>query len=453
MNTRNRGLSWNNFRNADGLTDHGISALAANDEIIWIATAFSTRQDGESLSSGGGLHYSTDRGQTWVPVSQPVDDGTVDTLDYGTNKVLALAITTVVNNVTFDIALTTNAVWIASFAGMLRKSTDRGLSWERVILPPDNLNSISPTDSLDFDLAPTSGRIGLRGNLNHRVFSVFASDDTTIWVGTAGGINKSTDGGASWQKYSHQNQPNSISGNFVVALNEHRWSSNKILWAATVNAESQDEIRGISFSDDSGLNWKTALLGEFAHNISFKDSIVYVATDGGLYRSSDKGSSWARSGTIYDKTSLHRFSSSAVYAVATLGDTVWVGGPEGIAFTVDRPGEPFGSEWKIFRTYRPIGSASTTYSYPSPFSPDDEVVRIHYAVPTAFSAVTIRIFDFAMQPVRTLIRNAQRAGGREYDEIWNGLDDTGKRVANGVYFYRVEVGNEEPIWGKILAIQ
>ncbi|MBI3004386.1 MAG: hypothetical protein HYY49_03115 [Ignavibacteriales bacterium] len=456
MNTINKGLSWNNFGNTGDLTNRGISALAVDDESIWIATAFTTMQDGESLSSGGGLYYSSDRGQTWTFVAQPIDVGTVDTLDYegGNNKILALAITTVVNNVTFDIALTKNTIWIASFAGMLRKSTNRGLTWDRVILPPDNLNSISPNDSLDFDLAPTSGRVGLRGNLNHRVFSLFASDDSTIWVGTAGGINKSTDGGISWQKYSHQNQLNPISGNFVVALKEQRWASKRVLWAATINAEAADEIRGVSFSADGGQNWKTALLGEFSHNISFQDSIVYVATDGGLFRSSDEGATWSRSGTIYDKQNLHRFSSSAVFAVSAMGDTVWVGGPEGITYTLDAPLQPFGSEWKVFRTYQTLAEPSATYSYPSPFSPDDEVVRIHYTVSrSSAQSITIRIFDFAMQPVRTLIQNAQRAGPREYDEIWDGNDNSGKRVANGVYFYRVEVDDAEPIWGKIFAIQ
>lgn len=116
--------------------------------------------------------------------------------------------------------------------------------------------------------------------------------------------------------------------------------------------------------------------------------------------------------------------------------------------------QPFGSEWKVFRTYQTLAEPSATYSYPSPFSPDDEVVRIHYTVSrSSAQSITIRIFDFAMQPVRTLIQNAQRAGPREYDEIWDGNDNSGKRVANGVYFYRVEVDDAEPIWGKIFAIQ
>ena len=451
--TTNGGKTWFNFANTGTFDLKGISAVALRNDLAWVATAFSTKQNGETLSSGGGLHYSTNRGQTWAYVPQPIDAGTVDTMVYGVNKIRTLAITTTVNNETFDIAITNNTVWIASFAGMLRKSTDQGLSWQRVPLPPDNLDSIRPSDTLNFDLAPTSGRLGLTGNLNHRVFSVYASDDTTIWVGTAGGINKSTDGGISWRKYSHQNQTNAISGNFVVALNELKWGSRKILWAATVNAEQPDEMRGVSFSEDGGLNWKTALIGQFAHNISFKDSITYVATDEGLFRSSDFGNTWLRSGTIYDRTNLQRFASPAIYAVGVKGDTVWVGGPEGTAFTIDKPLQIFGSEWSVFRTYEPVSASSKTYSYPSPFSPDDEVVRIHFAVSRSGSLITIRIFDYAMQPVKTLIQNAQRSGLPEYDEIWDGKDDRGRRIANGIYFYRIEISGSDPQWGKIFVLQ
>jgi hypothetical protein len=58
-----------------------------------------------------------------------------------------------------------------------------------------------------------------------------------------------------------------------------------------------------------------------------------------------------------------------------------------------------------------------------------------------------------MQPVRTLIQNSSRLSGKEYDEIWNGKNDNGSIVANGVYFYRVEMSGQAPIWGKILVLK
>jgi len=155
--------------------------------------------------------------------------------------------------------------------------------------PPDSLDYIDTSMALDFafDLSPVAGNVVSTGNYNHRVFSVYAGDDAIIWVGTAGGINKSTDGGISWRKYSHRG--NGISGNFVVALKEQVFSNHRIIWASTVNANDPDETKGVSFSEDAGETWKTTLLGEWAYNFAFKDSLVYAATNNGIYRSSDFG--------------------------------------------------------------------------------------------------------------------------------------------------------------------
>ncbi len=450
------GKSWRQFSSTETFDEKGVSAIAARGNDIWISTTYITKPENVPHQTGHGLHYSTDRGQSWTFLSQPVDTGLVDTLLYGRNKIPTLDVTVAVDNVTYDIALTQSAVWIASWAGSLRKSSNRGKSWDRVILPPDNLNSISPTDTLRFALAVVDRKLetdSLVGNLNHRVFSVYASSDSTIWVGTANGINKSTDGGISWRKFNHQNQLKPISGNWVVGITEQRWGTKNTVWAATVNAVDSDEKRGVSFSSDGGVTWGTALLGEWAHNIATRDSIVYVATDGGVYRSNDYGESWIRSGTIYDPVTLQRFASSVVYAVGVRGDTVWAGGPEGLAYTRDTPSSPFGSSWKVFRTYQAVQSSGETYSYPLPFSPASESVRIHFSTSGKTVPVTIRIFDFAMQPVKTLLQDAVRSGSIEHDEIWDGRDDRGRRVANGVYFYQVEVNSDKAQWGKIFVLQ
>jgi hypothetical protein len=452
----NAGQSWKTFAAQETFDEKGVSAIAVRGSEIWISTTYITRPENVAHQTGHGLHYSTDGGKFWTFMIQPVDTGKVDTLLYGHNKIPTLNVTVPVDNVTYDIALSSKYVWIASWAGMVRRSSDRGRTWERVILPPDNLNHITPSDTLRFALAVVDKRLGsdsLIGNLNHRAFSVCATDDSTIWVGTVNGINKSTDGGTSWRKFNHQNQIKSISGNWVVGIIEQRWKSKTIIWAATINALDSDEKRGVSFSSDGGETWETALLGEWAHNICSRDSIVYVATDGGVYRSSDFGQSWTRSGTIYDQQSLQRFASSVVYAVGVKGDTLFTGGPEGLAYSLDSPASPFGANWKIFRTYQPVQASGQTYSYPLPFSPSTEVVRIHYSTAGKTVPVSIRIFDFAMTPVKTLLRDAVRSGSIEHDEIWDGRDDSNRRVTNGVYFYRVEAADGEAQWGKIFVLQ
>ena len=160
--TVDNGINWNHFSGTGMFDDKGISAIALNDTVIWVAIGYSTKLENEDIQTGGGLHYSIDRGVTWHFVSQPVDHGIVNTLDYGKNRLRALAITVPQQNITFDIALTKNTVWIASWAGMLRKSTDLGATWQRVILPPDNLDSINTTQTLNFDLSPITKKFTLR---------------------------------------------------------------------------------------------------------------------------------------------------------------------------------------------------------------------------------------------------------------------------------------------------
>jgi hypothetical protein len=453
------GATWKLYYNTPGFGTEDISAIAVHNNEVWVATAHSQEVDNQSLPVGSGLHYSTDGGETWQHLPQPLDVNNVDTLFYNPYSVIrALGITTAINNITYDIAVTDSAVWIASFAGMARKSTDHGKTWQRVILPPDGLNSISLKDTLHFDLSPSSGKLGLSQNLNHRAFSVMAENNQTIWIGSAGGLNKSTDGGVSWTKFTHQNQASPISGNFIVAVAKQ--ASGSMIWAATVNAEGADEKRGISFSADSGATWKTALINEFVHGIGFNGTIAYAATDDGIFRSADFGASWSATGTIYDAVSKQRMVVPKFYTAASLGTTAWFGGSDGIARTVDDGTIPFGSSWSILRAAQALASKSDTYAYPNPFSPDDEVVRIHYSsagtgstISSSSVAITIRIFDFGMHLVRTLIQNAPRLAAREQDEIWDGKDNNNNQVANGVYFYQVIVNNSDPVWGKILVLQ
>lgn len=455
------GATWIHYYNTSAFGTEDVSAIAVHGNEVWVATAHTVERDGQSLPEGSGLRYSPDWGETWQSFPQPLDKNNIDTLYYNAySTIRALGITTAINNITYDIAVTDSAVWITSFAGEARKSTDKGRTWQRVILPPDSRDRITLTDTLAFDLSPTSGAVGLLGSYNHRAFSVLAEDNNTIWIGSAGGINKSTDGGRSWTKFTHQNQALPISGNFVVGMAQQIIGSEHILWAATVNANDQNEKRGISWTADGGLTWKTSLSGEFVHNVGINGGIVYAVTDNGIFRSADRGVSWSSTGTIYNENTKQRITSSKFYCAASLGTTAWFGGNDGVACSVDNSNTQFGSKWTILRAAQTLASKTDTYAYPNPFSPDDEVVRIHYFTTSTGAYVgpgsvstTIRIFDFGMNLVRTLIQNAQRTTSLATDEIWNGRDDNRRQVANGVYFYQVIVGTGDPVWGKIIVLQ
>jgi flagellar hook assembly protein FlgD len=73
-------------------------------------------------------------------------------------------------------------------------------------------------------------------------------------------------------------------------------------------------------------------------------------------------------------------------------------------------------------------------NFPNPFNP---VTQIPLSLGTAGRA-RLRIFDVRGRLVRTLIDTDLPAGARTV--WWNGEDDEGRRLASGVYSYRLESG-------------
>lgn len=66
--------------------------------------------------------------------------------------------------------------------------------------------------------------------------------------------------------------------------------------------------------------------------------------------------------------------------------------------------------------------------------------------------VSVDIFDFSSRRVRTLVDGESRPGGRHHREPWDGLDDAGSRVANGVYFFRVETASGSRAFGNVVVL-
>jgi len=417
--TLDAGLTFESFGIEQGIGKGGVSALAVSAEIIWVATGFDSITVVGEQQTGGGLAYSMDDGLSWNFVPQPGG--------------------TPVSNITFDIALRNDEVWITSFAGGLRKSVDLGQSWE-VVTP----------DSFIFDVV---------GRLNHRAFSVI-SVEGVLWVGTAGGVNRSTDGGVTWTNFSHQNQAEPISGNFVVALKNQKYGNKDIIWAATrettVESNDETEFRGVSWTEDFGFTWRTALAGETVHNFAVDSSVIYAASDRGVFVSVDEGESWALFPGIVNPEGTRRILSERAFdAAISTGPTLWVGTGNGIGKTSNN-----GLTWEVFQTFEPIAQNGTsrTYAYPNPFSPSvhNQIggggnVRFQYNTINETN-VTLKIYDFGMRHVTTVAENMSRPANGDFYEIWDGLNSKGVQVANGVYFYRLELAGDGTYWGKLIVL-
>lgn len=481
--TTDNGASWTNYYGTDAFGSESVSALAYDKAThsIWASLAHSTDANGSTLPEGSGLRFSLDGGSTWKTIPQPLDNLSDTTEVYGANTLHALPVTVKIQNITYSIAITPNVVWIASFAGGLRKNRIDSLianplaKWKRVVIPPDSKYSIKPTDALNFCLSPVSGSYCSDNNLNYRVFSLVAADDSTLYVGTADGINKTTDAlkapytnDMSWIKFNHQQSADSsISGNFVVSMSVDNQSNPKTVWAVTWPAEDNSEVNGLSFTQDGGATWQKTLLGHKAYNVAPFKGIAVAPSDDGAFRSTDFGSSWILPGKIIDSKTGAVMKNNVFYAAefSPNGDKLWLGAGEGLAVQLGYS-LTWTNNWRIYLASQKLNSTSDAHAYPNPFSPKTDICKFKYSTGDVSQQVTIRIFSFSMKYIRTIVNKVDRcypSSGTYSDgvtavaeathETWDGKDDAGNIVPNGVYFYRIDVGSKDPIFGKIMVLQ
>jgi len=433
--TGDEGSVWENVTPAQYGGKGGISALTIGpDGTVWIATGYDTLvQEDQSLSAGGGLRYRSPGSSEWIFISQPIDAVT-DTMG-GMRPT-----TTHVQNITFDIAILDTQIWISSFGGGVRRSLDKGLTWE--VVTTDGF----PFSALDY--------------LNHRGFSALA-ENGNIWIGTAGGISKSSDGGQTWDRYYvGANQipvAGGISGNWVIAMAHNPWDNS--IWAVTLTTGGE-EFNSISRTLDGGRTWQNLMVeelqdGTFARNIAFYDSAIYVATEKGLFKSIDQGVNWYRFPLMEDRINGERILTDKFYAVAAspsagVSHRIWAGSADGLASSDDN-----GYSWTVFRSF--VSTRQRTdpgvYAYPNPFSPERGTqIRFQYDISRA-GEIKIDIYNFAMEQVITIREYESDPAQNTLDRSanWDGRDNNGRMVDNGVYFFRAEVEGEIT-WGKIVVI-
>ncbi len=137
-------------------------------------------------------------------------------------------------------------------------------------------------------------------------------------------------------------------------------------------------------------------------------------------------------GSMNNKPSSVTFMNKGTWSpIAPQGLTVRTKARENIAFA---PAEPF--------TPRPI--ALSLDNYPNPFNPETE---IRYSVPIG-GIVELTVHNMVGQTISTLVKDTVSAG--TYSVSWNATDDTGQRVAAGVYFYKMTSPSGEIIQKMLL---
>jgi len=100
-----------------------------------------------------------------------------------------------------------------------------------------------------------------------------------------------------------------------------------------------------------------------------------------------------------------------------------------------------------------------SYAYPGILSGPGNAKTVFAYNLTKPSKVTIRIFDWNMDLVKTVIRDKDRPAGNDRasgrstnaaEDCWDGANTYGKRVAVGVYYYKITAQSGEHSFGKII---
>ncbi|MBD3384626.1 hypothetical protein GF407_06830 [candidate division KSB1 bacterium] len=95
---------------------------------------------------------------------------------------------------------------------------------------------------------------------------------------------------------------------------------------------------------------------------------------------------------------------------------------------------------------------SNHYFYPNPINFSQGMGTIHFEL-SASGNITVKLYDAASDLVTTLMDSQFQMGGQQVELSWNGLNDQGDLVANGVYFYVIEPENGDKAIGKIAVLK
>ena len=479
-----------NFENIN-LPDGGNPAMVIKNNIIAVSGSGTEYHAGESHPVGTGVSYSLDNGYTWNYMSQSVDslpnlwsckqyeygnifftnesdcelncdncDGEQGQCgkiyDYvswgGQDEILHLSVTVPINNISYDLEIHNNYIYASSWAGGLRRFnyTLDSPVWEIIPLPMDQQN-----DLICGDIDLQSYQINPVGDCNsdfdnHKAFSVFGLQDT-LWVGTAGGINKGivNEDCIDWIHFNSFD--NGFFDDWVIGFENQVLSDNtNRIWALTWDKESQGRLGVPSFSDNGGLDWRfpsqLVELGVKAYNISFNSNNIYLSTNQGLYISQD-AELWEKFGNPVDYLN-QQILSEVVFDAEVINNRLWIGTGDGVAISNNL----INPDWMIYRFWN---QNSTFDVYPNPFVIDsynfingDGHVRFVYSGQDISSSIDI--FDFSMDLVSS-IKNPSIING-QIEFIWNGRNRYNQLVKNGVYFCRLNY-NGYYKWVKLAVIR
>ena len=308
----NAGVTYNSIFDKHAQSIGAVKVDPNNpDKVIWVGTGETWTRN--SVSVGDGIYKTTDGGQNWKNMGLEKSERISNIIVHPSNS-----------DIVYVGVL--GALWGDSEERGVYKTTNGGTTWEKIFY----INAGTGCSELVMD--PANPDI---------LYSAFWEFRRTAYSFNSGGLNsalyKSTDGGKSWNKI-HNGFPGGKLGRIAVAVAP---SDPSRLYA--VLETEKDSDKGLYRSDDAGKSWtrtsgdfelvvrpfyfsrivvdpknpdilmKAGLFGSISkdggktfrsinggmhpdfHDFWFdpnNSNVIYVGTDGGVYRSWDGGNVW-----------------------------------------------------------------------------------------------------------------------------------------------------------------
>lgn len=386
---------------------------------------------------------------------------------------------------TWDIARVDGSFWLACADGGLVRvvpgEIDRNNTPATAFFPGE--------DSLRFRFAPRGDpfppeaiakRYPAYPDTIARVVAVEAGregDSAAVWVTTPAAVHRFAVRESSWTELSSTSAEKSVSilEFFDLYVRDTPDTVPFILAVASVKQRKDTTTSLLRYrpsSSDSLAEGKWEVVREEAPDdlvFGAGDTVYAVASERVfVYRTSSPANELAVSDDFSDRLfeadpNIDIPSVNALLYVPggrDSADYLWVATEKGIYFSRDERGDE--KEKNAFvRDFRapPLASGlKRTYLYPSILT--TEVKRGFFAYNLSRRAeVTIEIFDWNMDLVTTVIRDAVREAGSkrkagrstvEREDYWDGTDRWGTPVSPGVYYYRISTNKGERARGKII---
>lgn len=432
-------------------------ALARDTIVAGIGYNDTSRE--ESVQSQMGFYLSADGGLEWelVDTSRTLDNPADTTIHYGGQDLDIVPVIVPQQSPPYMVAFSGDVIFFAGWASGIRRSSDFGQTWERIVLPPFGFDELVPEQDYDFTIDPR-GDGESNDYLNYMGFSVAISGDGTVYAGTAGGLNISQNAlhaptdSIRWRHIRQSAAPRGLLGNWITSIKENPHDG--AIWMTNWRAVNEQEQDGLVVTRDGGQRFEHHLAGERLYDIGFKDETIYAVGNNGVFISYNNGETWQKTARLSSANTSMK-PNTTYFAVARANERIWIGTSDGLASTSDN-----GETWEITRVNFPLGGENqhqsdapgvNAYAYPNPFSPrTHDLVRIRFENEKE-SDVTIRLYDFGMNLIRVLDEQQTLSPGT-YEAVWDGTDQQGRKVANGTVFYEVDTGGTQTT-GKILLLE